>query len=94
MPRRSLTGSTLVTSSPLTVSVPEVGSIIRLIIRIEVVLPQPDGPTNAASVPSGTSSVRSSTATVPSGYFLVTLVKVIIGVLTCRGSGFVETVVP
>ena len=46
MPRRSLTGSTLVTSSPLTVSVPDVGSIIRLIIRIDVVLPQPDGPTN------------------------------------------------
>src|SRR3954447_10553165 len=72
MPSRSLTGSTLVTSSPLTVNVPEVGSIIRLIIRIEVVLPQPDGPTNTASVPSGTSRVRSSTATVPSGYFLVT----------------------
>src|SRR6186997_213819 len=77
MPSRSLTGSTLVTSSPLTVSVPDVGSIIRLIIRIDVVLPQPDGPTNTARVPSGTSSVRSSTATVPSGYFLVTFSKVI-----------------
>ncbi len=51
---------------------PEVGSTIRLIIRMDVVLPQPDGPTNTVSVPSGTSSVRSSTATVPSGYRLVT----------------------
>ena len=50
-----MTGSTLVTSLPSTVSVPDVGSIIRLIIRIEVVLPQPDGPTNTVSVPSGTS---------------------------------------
>ena len=29
------------------------GSIIRLIIRIDVVLPQPDGPTNTVSVPCG-----------------------------------------
>src|SRR5882757_3723148 len=72
MPRRNLTGSTLVTSLPSTVSVPDVGSIIRLIIRIDVVLPQPDGPTNTARVPSGTSRLSSSTATVPSGYFLVT----------------------
>src|SRR3954467_11197711 len=78
MPSRSWTGSTLVTSLPSTVSVPEVGSIIRLIIRIDVVLPQPDGPTNTVSVPSGPSSVRSSTATVPSGDFLVTFSKLII----------------
>src|SRR5258707_3423084 len=77
MPRRNFTGSTLVASLPSSVSVPDVGSIIRLIIRIEVVLPQPDGPTKTVSVPSGTSSVRSSTATVPSGYFLVTLSNVI-----------------
>src|SRR5690349_20405832 len=78
MPSLNWTGSTLVTSLPSTVSVPDVGSIIRLIIRIDVVLPQPDGPTNTVNVPSGTSSVRSSTATVPSGYFLVTFSKVII----------------
>src|ERR1700754_4124257 len=78
MPSRSLTASTLVTSSPLTVNVPDVGSIIRLIIRIDVVLPQPAGPTNTVNVPSGPSSVKSSTATVPSGYFLVTFSKVII----------------
>src|SRR5882757_91001 len=77
MPRRSLTGSTLVTSSPLTVKVPDVGSIILLIIRIDVVLPQPDGPTKTARVPSATSRVRSSTATVPSGYCLVTPAKLI-----------------
>src|SRR3954447_22020868 len=77
MPSRSFTGSTPATSLPSTVSTPDVGSIIRLIIRIEVVLPQPEGPTNTASVPSGTSSVRSSTATVPSGYLLVTPSKLI-----------------
>src|SRR4030081_1850375 len=91
MPRRNLTGSTVVTSLPSTVSVPDVGSIIRLIIRIEVVLPQPDGPTKTVSVPSGTSSVRSSTATVLSGYFLVTFSKVITGRLFLKR--FVEAVV-
>src|SRR5258707_9979767 len=90
MPRRNFTGSTLVTSLPSTVSVPDVGSIIRLIIRIEVVLPQPDGPTKTVSVPSGTSSVRSSTATVPSGNFLVTFSNVIIRLLLDR---FIEAVV-
>src|SRR5712675_1268868 len=90
MPSRNLTGSTLVTSLPSTVSVPDVGSIIRLIIRIDVVLPQPDGPTKTVSVPSGISSVRSSTATVPSGYFLVTFSKVIMRSLLHR---FVEAVV-
>src|SRR5829696_2436821 len=91
MPSRSFTGSTLVTSLPSTVSVPEVGSIIRLIIRIDVVFPQPDGPTNTVSVPFGTSSVRLSTATVPSGYFLVTFSNVIMRLLC---DGLVETVVP
>src|SRR5690349_1271276 len=90
MPRRSFTASTFVTSLPSTVSVPDVGSIIRLIIRIEVVLPQPDGPTNTVSVPSGTSSVRLSTATVPSGYFLVTFSNVIIRLFL---QGLVEAVV-
>jgi len=52
MPSRSLTGLTVETSRPSTVRVPDVGSIIRLIIRIEVVLPQPDGPTNTVSVPA------------------------------------------
>ena len=55
------------TSRPSTLTVPEVGSTIRLIIRIEVVLPHPDGPTNTVSEPAGTSRLRASTATVPSG---------------------------
>ena len=38
-------------SWPSTVIVPDVGVIIRLIIRIEVVLPQPDGPTNTVNDP-------------------------------------------
>src|SRR5690242_4589647 len=99
MPNRSLTGSTAVTTRPSTVSVPDVGSIIRLIIRIEVVLPQPDGPTNTVSVPCGTSRLRLSTATVPSGYCLVTFSKVIIAALCSsrkRSSRhrLVESVVP
>ena len=52
---------------------PDVGSIIRLIIRRDVVLPHPDGPTSTVIWPDGASSDRSSTATVPSGYLLVTL---------------------
>ncbi len=66
MPSRSRTGSTPATSAPSTMTVPDVGSTIRLIIRIDVVLPQPDGPTKTVSVPSGTSRFRLSTATVPS----------------------------
>src|SRR6266542_856995 len=41
---------------------PEVGSIRRLIIRMVVVLPQPEGPTRTTVWPSGTSSERSFTA--------------------------------
>ena len=51
---------------------PEDGSTRRLIIRIVVVLPQPEGPTSTASWPSGTSRVNSCTATVPSAYSLRT----------------------
>src|SRR6188508_3420966 len=77
MPRRSFGASTDLVSTPSIHTDPAVGSIIRLIIRIDVVLPQPDGPTNTVKVPSGTSRVRSSTATVPSGYCLVTPSKLI-----------------
>jgi hypothetical protein len=41
---------------------PEVGSLSRLIIRIVVVLPQPDGPTKTTISPAGISSETSSTA--------------------------------
>ncbi|GAA2675043.1 hypothetical protein GCM10010095_26350 [Streptomyces anthocyanicus] len=48
------------------------GSTILLIIRRVVVLPQPEGPTNTVIARSGISSDSRSTATVPSGYRLVT----------------------
>src|SRR6266550_4975609 len=51
---------------------PEVGSIIRLIIRSDVVLPQPDGPTSTVIWPDGATMSSWSTATVPSGYLLDT----------------------
>jgi hypothetical protein len=41
---------------------PEVGSIKRLIIFSEVVLPQPEGPTKMTISPDGTSSESSWTA--------------------------------
>ena len=42
--------------------VPDVGSISRLIIRIVVVLPHPDGPTKMTILPAGIVIVTSSTA--------------------------------
>ena len=67
MPRRSSTGSTPAMSAPPTVMVPEVGLIIRLIIRMEVVLPQPDGPTNTVNEPDSIARFSWETACVPSG---------------------------
>ena len=65
------------TSAPSTVMVPEVGSIIRLIIRSAVVLPLPDEPTKTVNLPSGTSRLSWSTAVVPSAKTLLTLSKMI-----------------
>src|SRR4051812_49324740 len=65
-------------SSPSIEIVPDVGSIVRLIIRRLVVLPQPDGPTNTVICPVGSSRDSLSTATVPSGKALVTSSNVII----------------
>ena len=45
----------------------EVGLIMRLIMRSEVVLPQPDGPTSTVSLPVGSSSETWSTAVPPPG---------------------------
>ncbi len=59
-------------SRPLTVIVPSDGSIMRLTMRSDVVLPQPDGPTKTVIFPSSTVRSRLSTATVPSGKRLVT----------------------
>jgi hypothetical protein len=47
---------------PFTVTVPLSGSIIRLMMRIVVVLPQPEGPISTQTAPSGTMSVSRSTA--------------------------------
>src|SRR5680860_747994 len=53
--------------------VPEVGSISRLIIFSEVVLPQPDGPTNITISPAGMTRLSPSTAAAcPPAYLLVT----------------------
>src|SRR5918997_551565 len=60
--RRRLSGLTFVTSSPCKKILPEVGSMMRLIIFIVVVLPHPDGPTKTTISPSGISSERLSTA--------------------------------
>ena len=49
----------MITSSPAT-------------MRSAVVFPQPEGPTNTISSPSGISSERFFTATVPSGYTFLT----------------------
>ena len=67
-------------SVPSIRTAPWVGSIIRLIIRSEVVFPQPEGPTNTVIWPVGISIVRSSTACVPSGYTFDTDWKLITAV--------------
>ena len=54
MPRRSSAASVFITSVPSTRIVPDVGSIMRLTMRSDVVLPQPDGPTNTVIPPSRT----------------------------------------
>lgn len=51
---------------------PSLGSTIRLIMRRVVVFPQPEGPTRTVIERSGISRESRSTATVPSGYLLVT----------------------
>src|SRR5262245_61897839 len=62
MPRRSAVSSWLVTSTPSIVIRPDVGSISRLTIFSDVVLPQPDGPTRMQILPAGTVNDRSLTA--------------------------------
>ncbi len=67
MPRRSCAASIAAVSSSSIVMRPEVGSIIRLTIRSEVVLPHPEGPTSTVIMPVGASRSSPPTATVPSG---------------------------
>ncbi len=72
MLRRSLTLFCVVMSSPSMLIRPDVGSIIRLIIRSNVVLPQPEEPTKTVVWCDGSTRLKSSTATVPSGNCLDT----------------------
>ncbi len=67
MPRRSWWVGMAMTSRSSMAIRPDVGSVIRLIIRSVVVLPQPEVPTRTVIVPEGISNERSPTATVPSG---------------------------
>lgn len=70
MPRRSSAASIVAVSWSSIVIRPAVGSIIRLTIRNDVVLPHPEGPTSTVIRPLGaTRSIPPSppTATVPSG---------------------------
>src|SRR4051794_11854830 len=61
MRRRNLSGLTFVTSSPSRKTLPEVGSMRRLIIFIVVALPHPDGPTSTTISPAGICLRRFST---------------------------------
>lgn len=54
-------------SRPRRLTVPAVGSTMRLIMRSVVVLPQPEGPTRTVMPPSASSRDSSSTAVVPFG---------------------------
>lgn len=80
----------MATSTPSIVMVPDVGWIIRLIMRNAVVLPLPEEPTNTVSLPLGTSRLRRSTAVVPSSKTLLTSSKVI----TSAADRVIEAVVP
>src|SRR4029453_16013454 len=73
MERRSCAAGTVETSWPATVMVPELGSTMRLIMRREVVLPHPEGPTRTVMAPLSMDMVRLSTAGWPPLYRLVTL---------------------
>lgn len=61
MRRRLVALSDLMSWSSMRI-VPDVGSISRLIIFNEVVLPQPEGPTNVTISPAGTVRESESTA--------------------------------
>ena len=71
MLRRRFTGSVCITLRPATVTLPESGSIMRLMMRIVVVLPQPEGPMSTQTPPPGIVNVSRSTAgcAVPSNRF-------------------------
>src|SRR5215210_8577433 len=62
MPRRSSVVSRVAASTRSRRIRPDVGSISRLTILSDVVLPQPEGPTSTQIFPAGISSERSFTA--------------------------------
>ncbi len=72
MLRRSWTLSFVAMSTPSMRIWPDVGSIMRLIMRRSVVLPHPEDPTRTVAWWAGRTKLKSSTATVPSGNCLVT----------------------
>lgn len=75
MLRRSVTASRFrMLSSSISMS-PLVGSTMRLIMRSSVVLPHPDDPTKTVVFREGMTRLKSSTARVPSGNSLVTLLN-------------------
>jgi len=80
MPRRSCAAGTEAVSRSSSQTVPEVGSTIRLTIRNEVVLPQPEGPTRTVICPDGATRSSPSTAVVPSGYRFTTESNLITGI--------------
>ncbi|BAS16972.1 hypothetical protein AHiyo8_52750 [Arthrobacter sp. Hiyo8] len=65
MERRNWAAGSFETSLPATVMVPEVGSTMRLIIRRDVVFPQPEGPTNTVMAPLSMDMLNPSTAGCP-----------------------------
>src|SRR4051812_6264789 len=68
---RSFGATSLTTRSPIRTS-PTLTCSRPATIRSDVVLPQPDGPTNTIREPSSTLRFRSATATVPSSNTLLT----------------------
>jgi len=76
---RSTGGRSLTTLSPMRIS-PLVISSRPATIRSAVVFPQPDGPTRIRNSPSFTSSVRLSTAIVPSSNCFVTSLNAIVAI--------------
>src|SRR5919198_4623029 len=74
---RSRGGRSVTTRSAIRIS-PAVSSSRPAIILRAVLLPQPEGPTSTRNSPSSTWSVRSLTATVPSGNCFVTPSRVML----------------
>src|SRR6266446_3452885 len=62
MLRRKVTVSTCMMSRPPTLTIPASASIMRLMMRMVVVFPHPDGPMSAQTSPSGILKVSRSTA--------------------------------